>query len=463
MHSRSALGCMTSLRGRVSAVLTAAVALMLAIGAAAWTHGTRHAIHEEVSAATRVAEQWLNVLIPETLDGRPDGMARLMTHLAAVGRLRANRLEVRAADGELLYASPEPTWKAGRFAPAWFAEGVTPVVSPRSFAAGTRRIVLIPDTSRAVLDAWDDLVAGLGWASAALLLLWLTTRTAVRRALAPLTDIDAALERGAAGRFDVRLPEYRARELDKLARSYNRLADSLDESHLHARQLEQDQALARTLHARLEDERRQIARELHDELGQAITAVRAIAGAIQQRCDTLPQLHGSAQAILAMTAQMQDGVRAILRRLREPGNEMCERIDEVVRNYCALWSECHPGIVLECCSATPPGPIDEETALAVLRLLQESLTNVARHAAATRVDVRLDFDADGLALEVRDDGRGLPPDRRSPRFGMLGMRERVARLDGRLDFESPCSGGLSVHVRLPHKPALEASPDGIHA
>lgn len=449
----------TSLRSRISIVLTGLVATLLAIGAAWWLHGTRHAIHEEVEAATRVAEQWLKVLIPETLDGQPDGMTRLMTHLAAVGRLRANRLEVLDAHGVLLYVSPEPTWKAGRFAPAWFDRRVAPVVTVREFAAADRRVVLRPDTSRAVLDAWDDLVAGLGWAAAALLLVWLGTRFALDRALAPLAQINAALARGATGRFDQRLPSYRVDELDHLAVSYNRLADSLDQTRSHNRRLEHDQALARALQARLEDERRLIARELHDELGQAITAVRAIAGAILQRCEAQPQLHGSAQAILAMTGQMQDGVRAILQRLRAGDGDACTRLDEIVANYCALWARCHPDIALHC-HATPGGAaVAEPLALAVLRLLQESLTNVARHARATRVDVRLDVGPCEIALEVSDNGRGLPAERRSGRFGLLGMHERVARLDGELRFETPPGGGLSVCARLPAKPPLEVCCD----
>lgn len=453
----------TSLRSRVSIVLTALVGTLLAIGAAWWLHGTRQAIHEEVEAATRVAEQWLNVLIAETLDGQPDGMTRLMAHLAAVGRLRANRLEVRDAQGSLLYVSPEPTWKAGRFAPAWFDRRVAPVVAVREFTAADRRVVLRPDTSRAVLDAWDDLVAGLGWAAAALLLVWLGTRHALDRALAPLAQINTALARGAEGHFDRRLPTYRVDELDHLAASYNRLADSLDQTRSHNLRLEHDQALAHAVKARLEDERRLIARELHDELGQAITAVRAIAGAILQRCEQQPQLHGSAQAILAMTGQMQDGVRAILQRLRAPGGDPCARLDEIVTNYCALWARCHPDIVLHCDAAPAGGAVAETLALAVLRLLQESLTNVARHACATRVDVRLQVGPHGITLEVCDNGRGLPAERRSDRFGLVGMRERVAQLDGELRFETPRGGGLSVRARLPAKPPLEVCCDDITA
>jgi len=440
-----------TLRSRVTLVLTALLALVLVVGSTAWVRETRHAIHEEIQAASRVAEQWLVVLIDETVRDGDEGLTRLMSHLGAVGRVRANQLEVYGAEGELRYVSPAPTYKAGRFAPSWFAELLTPELAARDYAAGELHIRMVPDASRAVLDAWDNVVAGLGWACALLVLGWVISRAALDRALAPLAQIRDALIRGAEGNFQTRLPAYPVAEVDLLARSYNRLADSLDSTRAQNARLEQDQAFSRELHARLEEERRVIARELHDELGQSITAVRAIAGAIMQRSEQLPPIHGSAQAILAMTGQMQDGVRSILQRLR-PGSAVADvAIGDAVRDYCSLWSNHHPGIQVVLDLGTLNAPLSEKLALTVLRLLQESLTNVARHAGATQVEVSLKRIGAMLELRVRDNGRGFSGTAAPDRFGVLGMRERVSELHGELYFESPPSGGLSVCARLPHR------------
>jgi len=449
-----------TLRGRIGLILTALLGLVLVIATLVWVRETRNAIHEEVQAATRVAEQWLIVLIPETLRDTAQGPERLMAHLQAVGRLRANRLDVIGPSGELLYVSPEPTWKAGRDAPQWFARWITPVVPERSFTAGDRTVILQPDTSRAVLDAWDDITAVLGWAGAMLLLVWVALRAALNRALAPLTQIDAALSRGADGKFDTRIPAYGVKELDLLAKSYNRLAESLDQTRAENVRLEQDQAFSRALQNRLEEERKLIARELHDELGQAITAVRAITGAILQRADDQPQLHGSAQAILAMTGQMQDGVRAILQRLRPPATTQGSRLDEAVSGYCALWSSHHPDIRVECRTAELPDRSTDAFSLTVLRLLQESLTNVARHADADRVEVTLACDDKHIELQVTDNGKGLTPRVMPHRFGIAGMRERVSELHGELQLETPPEGGLRVRARLPRNPHMEEAHDG---
>lgn len=452
-----------SLQARLSLVLTVLIAVLMGIGAAVWMRETRQAIHEEVEAATRVAQQWLVVVLAERREGGAEAEARerLLGRLAAVGRIRANRLEVFAAGGQRLYVSPESPYKAGRDAPAWFAAQIAPELGARRLDAGALEVVLTPDTSRAVLDAWDHLVAALGWACALLLALWLATRLAIRRALAPLQQIHAALEHGASGRFDQRLPQYATRELALLARSYNRLADSLDESRATNARLEADQNLARTIQARLEQERRAIARELHDELGQSITAVRSIAGAILQRSAEQPGIHGSAQAILAMTGHMQDGVHAILQRLRRDAPAAHERIEDTLQAYCALWASHHEGIELRC-AIEPLGdardePLDDGVGLALLRVLQESLTNVARHARARTVEVRIGLRREGvdrngqaeIEVEVRDDGRGLGAQPTPGRHGLAGMRERLAELHGRLELLSPPDGGLCVRARLP--------------
>jgi len=457
---RAAVQRPVSLASRVGFVLFAVLLLAQVAGMAWWVGETRRSIQEEVQAASHVAQQWLAVLVAETLRDPQDGPTRLMEHLRAVGRLRANQLEVVAADGRLLHVSPESAYKAGRFAPSWFAQWIAPSLPARRFDAGDRRILLRPDASRSVLDAWDDLCAGVGGMLAALLAAVAAARWAIRRALAPLAQIDHVLACGAEGCFDLRLPSYRVAELDRVASSYNRLADALEQSRSQNLRLEEDQAFTSAVQARLEDERRLIARELHDELGQGITAVRAISGAILQRSADQPQIHGSAQAILAMTGQMQDGVRTILQRLR-PAIGGGARLDQAVAEYCHLWSGIHPHIAIECST-----PMSAETVggvgITVLRLLQESLTNVARHAGASRVKVRLDMASDAVELEVSDNGRGLTPET-LPGYGLKGMRERVAELHGEFRLSAAPGGGLRITTRLPIPPIHEENDHGCHA
>lgn len=442
-----------SLHARLSLMLVLIVTVALLAGTALWLRETRSAIHEEITSASRVAEQWLNVLVHETRRDPEAGAERLMSALQAVGRIRAHALEVTANGNERLYLSPAPTYKAGREAPAWFAQSLTPHLPIRHFDAGSVQISLYPDASRAVLDAWDDLASMAGWGIAGLLLAWLGCHAGLQRALAPLRAVDAAFARGAEGHFDRRLPTVGARELDRLARSYNQLAERLDHSLADKAQLEAEQRFQRTIQTRLEEERRIVARELHDELAQGITAVRAIAGAIQQRSGDQPGIHGSAQAIIAMTGQMQDGVRAILHRLRDPATDCGRGIRSAIADWCSAWSALYPHITLNPVLPDLDPALSDDQALTVQRLLQESLTNVVRHADATQVDVVLQYSPYHLELRITDNGRGLtsrttPSDDR-PRYGLVGMHERVLALGGDLHFETPDHGGLCIRAILP--------------
>jgi two-component system sensor histidine kinase UhpB len=445
------------LHDRVSLLVTLLAAGLLLLSGGWWAVTTRDAIHEEVEAAAKVTEQWLGVLIKETRNGTDTEV--LVDRLARVGRVRANVLEAWGHDGTLRYRSPGSTYKAGRDAPAWFAHLLTPGFEERELLAPGLRIRLRPDPSRAVLDAWDQMFQFAGWALAGLAALAFAVRRAIDRALAPLTGLERALERTADGEFDIRLPAGGSAELDRLATRYNHMAARLEQSLVRNARLEEDQAFIRAVNARLEDERRTLARELHDEFGQGITAVRAIAGAIAQRSAGQPGLHGSAQAILAMTSQMQDGVRGILNRLRRHEGQPIDRLDAALAEYCRHWAGCYPDLTLEQHLDPVGEPLAEAFCLTLLRLLQESLTNVARHAHARRVEVWLSSDARGLQLCVSDDGRGFDADQPTERYGLAGMRERVAEHGGQMRIETPAAGGTRILIALPWPAASAAEQD----
>lgn len=445
-----------SLHTRIGMVLTVLAAILMTTLGVLWVRQTREATHEEVTAAARVAEQWLTVSAAE-LRAQPSNAnrARLLAQIVAVGRIRANALEVIDAGRSWRYLSPPPTYKAGRSAPAWFAALVEPAFAAWRIEAAGLTLVLHPDPSRATLDAWDNLCAMAGWAVVLLSALFIAVRHALEHALRPLGQIMTALDRTGAGCFDTRLPAFPIPELGRLAKAFNGMADRLAQAVDHNVRLESERELDEQVHARLEAERRHIARELHDELAQGITAVRALAGAIAQRTDEHSALRRPAESIIAATNQMQDGVRTILHRLRDapapaPGASGTEA---ALRHYLRIWQQHYPDIALTATFAQNAMPIGEAVLHAILRIVQEGLTNVARHACATCVDVTLRRSGNGkwLELVVADNGGGLAVASRTAGsgLGLAGMRERVRTLGGEFVFEPGTSGGARLGVRLP--------------
>jgi two-component system sensor histidine kinase UhpB len=215
--------------------------------------------------------------------------------------------------------------------------------------------------------------------------------------------------------------------------------------------VQQNRELARQLLRLQEDERSHIARELHDELAQQCVAIRVEAAGIEEeaRARALPRVAEGAGAIRETVDRLHGVVRAMLTRLRPPMLDALG-LEASLRALAGGWSQRH-GIacgvqVAACCEDLP-----DETRVALYRVAQEALTNIARHANADRVHLVLAAEEGGeaLLLTVDDDGCGMAGGRPPGGLGLVGMAERVAVLGGSLGLMPSPRGGLRVAVRVP--------------
>jgi signal transduction histidine kinase len=213
---------------------------------------------------------------------------------------------------------------------------------------------------------------------------------------------------------------------------------------------DQLRALAGRLQSVREEERTRVAREIHDELGQALTAIKIDLAALIR---DLPGDSGAqrqrSQSILKLLDEAIQSVRKIATELR-PGI-----LDDLGLVAAVEWAaeefQARTGTK---CELSLPGmdiALDQERATALFRILQETLTNIARHAKATRVDVRLAQENGDLILEVHDNGQGIGEEQLSTgsSLGILGMRERALLLGGELTISGDPTSGTTVSVRIP--------------
>jgi PAS domain S-box-containing protein len=199
-----------------------------------------------------------------------------------------------------------------------------------------------------------------------------------------------------------------------------------------------------------DDERRRIARELHDETGQSLTAVLVGLRAIEQAAITT-DVQSLAQRLRKVTAQTVDDIGRLARGLH-PAVLDDLGLAEALRRHADDWARSFGVAVdLRLSGAIPPAlPALVKTTM--YRILQEALTNVARHARARTVQVELTCDGTMLELAIWDDGVGFKAGTRRQRsagLGLHGMRERVALLDGSFEFESRPGEGTLVRARVP--------------
>lgn len=198
-----------------------------------------------------------------------------------------------------------------------------------------------------------------------------------------------------------------------------------------------------------EDERRHIAREIHDELGQQLTALRLKASLIKmQYAATDPALQAAFMELLAMVDRTIQVARNVSTALRPAALDIGIA---AAMDWLSAEFQQNSGIR---CDVEPIGnlQLDEDRAVVLFRIAQESLTNVTRHSQAGHVRIVLE-EVDGKqVLEIQDDGVGFDPAKVAPRkFGLIGMRERALAVGGEVKVESAPGKGTRVRVTIPIK------------
>jgi signal transduction histidine kinase len=230
------------------------------------------------------------------------------------------------------------------------------------------------------------------------------------------------------------------RDVTARVRAEEALASSAQEIH----SLSLDASAAR------EQEKSRIARELHDELGQQLTALKLDVGWLRDHMGTAtPDVTGKLESMQGLLDATMASVRRISSDLRPL------MLDDLGLTAAAEWLvsnfRTRSGVACELNLGKGDLEIADPYATTVFRVLQEGLTNVAKHARATRVEVTLDRDAEGVTLAVADNGRGFALDapRARTSFGLIGLRERTYLVSGELTIDSAPGRGTRVKLRLP--------------
>jgi two-component system sensor histidine kinase UhpB len=254
----------------------------------------------------------------------------------------------------------------------------------------------------------------------------------LRPTLNPIGQLVARMRTVDLLRPGQRLAERGGLEVAELVAVFNEMLDRLETERRESGQ--------RALRAQ-EAERARVARGLHDEVGQVLTGV-------------LLQLEGEGRSDDAKAAVRQalEEVRRIARELRPEMLEhlgLVSALTELARKFAG-----QSGLRIERRFADDLPPLSEEAELAVYRVAQESLTNVARHAQASRVEVALEPGAGSVVLRVVDDGRGMDETvALNGRGGLRGMRERAVLVGGALAVKRAREGGVEVRLEVPARDA----------
>ena len=215
-----------------------------------------------------------------------------------------------------------------------------------------------------------------------------------------------------------------------------------------ARALDENRMLSQRSMQVQEEERRHLARELHDELGQCLNAIKVDAVSIRDQSEAGSEIRRSAQAIMDVSSHVYDVVRSLMQRLRPVAlDELGLR--SAVQYGVEQWQRRHARVR---CEFNAEGELDglgEQVNITLYRLVQECLTNVAKHADAGHVAISLMRDRNQIRFGFKDDGRGFDPGRRNQGLGLAGMRERVESLSGWFELDSAPGRGVRIRAAIP--------------
>jgi signal transduction histidine kinase len=212
---------------------------------------------------------------------------------------------------------------------------------------------------------------------------------------------------------------------------------------------EQRSELAQKLISTQESTLRHISRELHDEFGQVLTAIGSLLGRAGNHLPEGSKVREEVQEVREIAQTTLDNIRSLSQALHpvlldEAG--LVSTLDWYIPTV-----ERQTGLVLQYEKTGTPFPLDAGASVHVYRVLQEALNNVSRHSFAKKAWVRLKFNAEGLELEVADNGKGISAPANGRGIGLIAMRERAELIGGTLAIEPVTGGGTIVRLQVPRE------------
>jgi signal transduction histidine kinase len=461
----------SDLKYRLTLRVVAVSALCSAATSAYFLFDTDRTARARIEAIAEIAAKGLELQRSklEWVKGQPaqfPDLAAIATPLMAPGLCIA----YRARSGDILQRFCSGTQGGNATPPATFAALYRGLFDPGREAVRPVRLrnnqvgeaVAWVDPATLTSEAWHEASRLFAAMLITLLLISGLVYAALARALRPTRLIRLGLERVAANDLSTRLPPFDLAELSAIRDVFNHLVESLDGA------LAERTELTRRLIALQDDERRRLARELHDEFGQCLAAIRALAASARQTAaQDCPALLSECDSIARTATHMMETLRGALFRLRPPD------VDELglaksLEGLVAGWNGRSRGRTrFEIRLGGGLEGLPSAVGAGLYRIAQEAMTNAAKHAEATRVVVRVvmreaqpdvgDRALKEIELTVDDDGRlaDHDPAVRSG-MGLLGMRERVATLGGRISFEAGRRTGTVLRVVIPVGPVARS-------
>lgn len=412
----------------------------------------RDAVQREVESSARLALQLLQLIIePAGQAGAINSQQRLLDNLSQMDEIRHLHFEI-LGPGNVITPVKKVRDATASEAPGWYVDLVKPppIEIKRWFynpLLPTTGIIVHADPYDEIDENWNEVSNSLFLLLVFICLANLLVYVVAGRNLSPLKTISDALQTIEKGDYQLELPGFRLPELDQLSKRFNNMSRVLQKSR------EKNQWLTQRSLQMQEEERRRLAQEIHDELGQTITAIKAVAIAIRQDTHCSPeQLSGNVDTIVEYSDHIYSVAKNMMQHLRPSILDEFGLV-KALQHLVDEWNGLQDDVFCHFTFSNMPENLPETIRISLFRIVQEGLTNVIKHARASDVSIALRFDprrqGNVIQLSMIDNGRGMDMVAVKPGMGLLGMRERVEMLDGEFRLDSSKLNGLQIEICIP--------------
>ena len=431
-----------SLRARLSVIISLLFFTGMILGVSFQISNARQRVAQEMESVATLTSQLLDSVLLNVDLALDTSSSKLLEQLQSIEDVRHLDISI----GPKVNSSrPPATELQPAQAPAWFVYLVqtqpVEIIIPLNNAAD-EVLVIRTNPADEIAEVWLESKSFMLVLLLVLLPLNAFVFFTIGRWFKPVKLIVSGLEEVEQGNFNGHILEASLPELKVIVEKLNHLTEVLRTS-----KAENDRLTRHSLQIQ-ERERQHLARELHDEMGQSISAIKAIAFSIADRTSAIDEMSAQgAEKIGSITSHMSGHVRSMMQRLRPA---ILDELGLIIalQHMVDAWNDNHRDTFCSFKVAGEFGRLDANQQICVYRIIQEALTNVATHARADQVDVQLSYD--GLYhVQIRDNGSGFAVDLVQQGMGLCGIRERAQALNGQCSIASSTGSGTRIVINFP--------------
>ena len=432
-----------SLRNQLSLRILLISLCILFIGGSMSIWQARNAVSKEVDSSINLALQLIKIGFGTTKVHRTDWMFRL----SSLEQTRHLNIQLKQPSGEIINITHRPRLaNENESPPDWFINLVVSEYPKAEYQIETfnnhkMTLLIQANPLDEIAEVWDESLSFFTTLLLLVLLTFLSVHLVFNKTLLTIHSIVEHLKGIEKGEYQNKLPDFSTQEYGDIATAVNQMTNVLDSTQ------QQNRALTQHSLEIQEEERQRLSQELHDEFGQSLTAIKVMAvTAANEKADT-KKITGS---IVEICDHLMTVVRSMMKQLHpliltELG------LKATLEDMVTHWEDRNTPISFSLHCDDAVDKLDKPRVIQIFRVIQESLTNIIRHANASHVTINLEIKTtpDALDLSITDNGQGCKIDEMTSGFGLLGMEERIKLLGGSFKIQSQVNQGTQVNAQIP--------------